>query len=176
MNHTVVKAIVYDAYGNIVEDSNESFTVPFGFAGGLHDRDTGLVHFGFREYDPFTGRWTAKDPIGFAGGDTNLYGYVLNDPVNLVDPSGEFGIAGAFAGGIVGFASSFINPCTGEIEFQGAGNLIINTLGGAAFGAIGASFSNLAVAGVIGGLGSSFLSALFNYASAPTCSKNPSCQ
>ncbi|WP_456404143.1 RHS repeat-associated core domain-containing protein [Hydrogenimonas sp.] len=88
MNHTVVKAIVYDAYGNIVEDTNESFPVPFGFAGGLHDRDTGLVHFGFREYDPFTGCWTAKDPIGFAGGDTNLYGYVLNDPVNGVDPWG----------------------------------------------------------------------------------------
>jgi len=29
-----------------------------------------------------------KDPIGFAGGDTNLYGYVLNDPVNMIDPSG----------------------------------------------------------------------------------------
>lgn len=34
------------------------------------------------------GRWTAKDPIGFAGGDTNLYGYVLQDPANLNDPSG----------------------------------------------------------------------------------------
>ncbi len=89
INHTIVKAVVYDAYGNIVEDSNESFAVPFGFAGGLHDRDTALVHFGYREYDPFTGRWTAKDPIGFAGGDSNLYGYVLNDPVNLVDPDGR---------------------------------------------------------------------------------------
>jgi hypothetical protein len=34
------------------------------------------------------GRWTAKDPIFFAGGDTDLYGYVLNDPVNLVDQDG----------------------------------------------------------------------------------------
>jgi hypothetical protein len=34
------------------------------------------------------GRWTAKDPILFAGGDTDLYGYCLNDPVNLVDPEG----------------------------------------------------------------------------------------
>src|SRR5690606_19552846 len=32
-----------------------------------------------------TGRWTARDPIGFAGGDTNLYGYVLSDPVRFVD-------------------------------------------------------------------------------------------
>jgi len=64
--------------------------VPFGFAGGLYDKETKLVHFGFRDYDPYTGKWTAKDPFGFAGEGSNLYGYVLNDPVNFVDPSGEF--------------------------------------------------------------------------------------
>jgi len=31
----------------------------------------------------------AKDPIDFAGGDFNLYGYVLGDPVNFVDPTGQ---------------------------------------------------------------------------------------
>jgi hypothetical protein len=36
-----------------------------------------------------TGVFTAKDPIRFAGGDTNLYAYVANDPINFVDPSGE---------------------------------------------------------------------------------------
>ena len=46
------------------------------------------MRFGARDYDPRVGRWTAKDPIRFAGGDANLYGYVLGDPVNLVDPSG----------------------------------------------------------------------------------------
>lgn len=34
------------------------------------------------------GRWTAKDPIGFGGGDPNLYGYVVSDPVNRIDPTG----------------------------------------------------------------------------------------
>jgi uncharacterized protein RhaS with RHS repeats len=47
-----------------------------------------LVHFGYREYDPYTGKWTAKDPLLFGGGDSNLYGYVLEDPVNLVDTLG----------------------------------------------------------------------------------------
>jgi RHS repeat-associated protein len=54
----------------------------------LYDRDTGLTRFGAREYDPQTGRWMAKDPIGFAGGDVNLYAYVGSDPVNFTDISG----------------------------------------------------------------------------------------
>jgi hypothetical protein len=44
--------------------------------------------FGARDYDPQSGRWTAKDWIRFAGGDTNLHGYVANDPVNFFDPNG----------------------------------------------------------------------------------------
>jgi RHS repeat-associated protein len=85
---TVVKRIDYDSFGNIISDSDPTFEIPFGFAGGLHDIDTGLVRFGHRDYDPDVGRWTAKDPIGFAGADTDLYGYCLNDGVNLVDPFG----------------------------------------------------------------------------------------
>jgi RHS repeat-associated protein len=68
-------------------DTNPGFQ-PFGFAGGLADQQTGLVRFGARDYDEVTGRWTAKDPIKFKGGDSNLFGYVLNDPVNAIDPSG----------------------------------------------------------------------------------------
>jgi RHS repeat-associated protein len=91
----VIKDITYDSFGNIINDSNPAFEVPLGFAGGLHDRDTGLVRFGYRDYNPDIGRWTAKDPILFAGGDTDLYGYVLNDPVNLVDPFGLQSIHGS---------------------------------------------------------------------------------
>ncbi|GBC59953.1 hypothetical protein DENIS_0895 [Desulfonema ishimotonii] len=83
-----MKQVGYDTFGNVISDSNTAFAVPFGFAGGLYDADTGLVRFGYRDYDPDTGRWTAKDPILFAGGDTDLYGYCVNDPVNWIDPSG----------------------------------------------------------------------------------------
>ena len=69
-------------------DTNPTFPIPFGFAGGLHDKDTGFLKFGYRDYDPESGRWTAKDPIGFAGGNINLYEYVGNSPSNYTDPSG----------------------------------------------------------------------------------------
>jgi uncharacterized protein RhaS with RHS repeats len=39
-------------------------------------------------YDPETGRWLSKDPIKFAANNTNLYGYVMSDPVNFIDPTG----------------------------------------------------------------------------------------
>lgn len=85
----VVQRIDYDEFGKVLSDSNPGFQ-PFGFAGGLYDRDTKLVRFGARDYDAETGRWTTKDPIGFRGGQSNLYVYAENDPVNLYDPDGLF--------------------------------------------------------------------------------------
>ena len=86
-DETVVQELEYDPFGQITQDTSPGFQ-PFSFAGGLYDTDTRLIRFGARYYDPETGRWTAKDPIRFKGGDTNLYGYVLNDPVNWIDQNG----------------------------------------------------------------------------------------
>jgi RHS repeat-associated protein len=123
----VVKLIEYDSFGNVITDSDPTINVPFGFAGGLHDRDTGLVRFGYRDYDPDTGRWTAKDPIFFAGGDTDLYGYVLNNPVNFIDPLGLFGERGWF-----GTRPTGEDPTTGrqgsDSFFVGAEGQVMNTL------------------------------------------------
>ncbi len=83
----IAQRLDYDAFGNVLVDTNPAFQ-PFGFAGGLYDSDTHLVRFGARDYDPETGRWTATDPILFAGGGSNLYTYVGNDPVNNRDPLG----------------------------------------------------------------------------------------
>ena len=84
---TILQRLEYDEFGQIVEDTNEGFQ-PFGFAGGLYEPLTGLIRFGARDYDPEIGRWTTRDPIRFRGGQTNLYVYANNDPVNLIDPTG----------------------------------------------------------------------------------------
>ncbi len=83
----VVQEMTYDEYGNVLTDSSPGFQ-PFGFAGGIYDPDTRLTRFGARDYDAEIGRWTSKDPIRFEGGDTNLYSYVLQDPIGYIDPTG----------------------------------------------------------------------------------------
>ncbi|HET9851634.1 MAG TPA: RHS repeat-associated core domain-containing protein [Candidatus Limnocylindrales bacterium] len=97
----VIATVAYDAWGNAIGDT-PSDILPLGFAGGLVDPDTGLVHFGARDYDPAAGRWTAPDPLRYGGGDTNLYRYANGDPVNVTDPSGTTactpGACGTFAG------------------------------------------------------------------------------
>lgn len=98
----VIKVLEYDSFGKLLSDSNPSFYLPIGFAGGLADPDTRLVHFGLRDYDPAAGRWTARDPILFNGQQGNLYVYVSNNPVNLRDPYGLFCIGGSAYLGIGG--------------------------------------------------------------------------
>ena len=83
----VAQEIEYDEFGNMMKNTNPGFQT-LGFAGGLYDGDTKLVRFGARDYDSTVGRWTTKDPIGFAGGDTNLYAYVGGNPMSYNDPSG----------------------------------------------------------------------------------------
>jgi len=82
----VVQRMDYDAFGRVLEDTNPGFQ-SFGFAGGLYDDDSGLLRFGARDYDAYSGRWTAKDLLLFDDG-ANLYVYAGSDPINFVDPEG----------------------------------------------------------------------------------------
>ncbi len=87
-NGQIIKVLEYDSFGKIISDSNPDFYLPLSFAGGLGDQATGLVRFGLRDYSPDTGRWAARDPILFQGGQGNLYVYCGNSPIELRDPSG----------------------------------------------------------------------------------------
>ncbi len=103
----VAQRLDYDPFGIVTYDSSPGFQ-PFGFAGGLYDPDTRLVRFGARDYDAEIGRWTAKDPVLFEAGLTNLYSYPLADAVNWLDPDGRVALplvailAGGAAGAAVG--------------------------------------------------------------------------
>jgi RHS repeat-associated protein/CSLREA domain-containing protein len=142
---TIAQRIDYDAWGNMLQDTNPGFQ-PFGYAGGLYDPQTGLVRFGARDYDAKVGRWTTKDPIGFAGGDTNLYAYVGNNPVNGIDTQGKIlpillivasgAFTGALSGGGTDLAIQLINN-GGNIDCVDWGQVGTNAAIGGAFGAIG---------------------------------------
>jgi len=84
---TVVQSVTYDALGRPTTNTAPGWQ-PFGFAGGLHETASGVVRFRRRTYDPFVGRFISRDPLGFAGGQVNLYQYALGDPINNVDPTG----------------------------------------------------------------------------------------
>jgi RHS repeat-associated protein len=98
----VVWSATYDAFGYaliLMEEVVNNLRQP----GQYFDAETGFHYNWYRYYDPTVGRYLAKDPIGFAGGDVNLYNYVRNNPINFIDPWGKLafpyhGFASLFAG------------------------------------------------------------------------------
>jgi RHS repeat-associated protein len=123
----------YDAFGNVVTASG-SVINPFRFTGRELDSETSLYYYRARYYDPSSGRFISEDPIGFLGGDTNLYRYVWNSTSNLTDPSGRVGI-----GAIVGTGAGWGVPGTGgagSASFQ-AGSFIGNGMNGGAAVSVG---------------------------------------
>ena len=89
----------YDAFGNeIVAATSGSLASTFShrFSTKPLDAETGLYYYGYRYYDPVTGRWPSRDPIQERGG-INLYGFVGNRPIDLIDRLGrEPDIGGPF--------------------------------------------------------------------------------
>lgn len=135
----IAQEVEYDEFGNISKDTEPGFT-PFGFAGGLYDRDTKLVRFGARDYDPEVGRWTSKDPILFNGGN-NFYGYAQNDPVNMVDPEGEVpALVAVVVGGLL-----LVMPTAVDTPDEGWNEVISGTIT-VATGALGANAKALCAA------------------------------
>ena len=86
-----VASYAYDGFGNRlnpgasdIDASGYADEQEFGFSTKFRDSETGLIYYGYRYYDPVTGRWPSRDPIEEAGG-VNLYGFVGNNGVNQID-------------------------------------------------------------------------------------------
>ena len=92
----VVERVQYQAYGKpVFENAVNGGTTPyssigniFSYTGREYDAGTGLFYYRARYYDPNTGRFVQQDPLGFGGGDVDLYVYVKNNSISLTDPTG----------------------------------------------------------------------------------------
>jgi RHS repeat-associated protein len=142
----MVNKYAYDPFGNIANQV-EAVTQPFKFVGqfGVMTEPNGFYCMRARYYDPEVGRFISEDPIGFDGGDVNLYAYVQNNPILIIDPNGEWGqiVAGAIYGGISGFTAGAIK-----------GNIWAGIAGGVAGGVVGAAVGTVmpAASGYIGSM------------------------
>jgi RHS repeat-associated protein len=129
-----------DASGNLVEtDRYDSFgnsagsgRTRYGYTGRERDHDTGLMYYRARWYDPQVGRFISEDPIGFRGGELDLYVYVRNNATRFHDPLGL----------------RRCNPILGAIV-GGVGGGVIGALGGGGLGALGGA----GIGCIAGGLG-----------------------
>jgi len=85
---TVVARYEYGPFGELIRATGPlAFVNPFRFSTKFQDDETGLLYYGFRYYNPSTGRFLSRDPFEEEGG-LNLYAFVLNHPVSGVDPLG----------------------------------------------------------------------------------------
>jgi len=84
---TNVSEYEYDPYGQRTAAS-EGIEQPYAFTGWEFDGESGLYYYSAGYYDARQGRFLSEDPIGFNGGDANLYRYVVNDPIRWFDPTG----------------------------------------------------------------------------------------
>jgi len=96
----IVNSYVYNSFGKIVKET-EAVQNSYTYTARERDKESGLYFYRARYYDPAIGRFLQPDPIGFLGGDINLYNYVANNPVNYIDPEGKSLILGGIAIGIV---------------------------------------------------------------------------
>jgi len=97
-NGTIAATYEYDPFGNVIASSGPYANKnPFRFSTKFADAETGWLYYGYRFYNPQTGRWNSRDPIGEEGG-INLYGFISNRSVNEIDylglkdvpPEGEY--------------------------------------------------------------------------------------
>lgn len=82
----ITSTAIYDSFGNSGNDPQTRYR----YTGREYDSFSGLYFYRARWYDPKLGRFLSEDPIGFAGGDINLYGYVRNQPYIFRDPMGLY--------------------------------------------------------------------------------------
>ena len=156
----------YDAWGNhkvvdadgdeITDQDNIGNLNPFRYRGYYYDTETGLYFLQTRYYDPEVGRFLNRDSVQYADPETinglNLYAYCLNNPVEYVDPNGNFILSaflicvgvGVIVGGTLG----------GFTAAQSGSNIFLGIFTGALLGGAVGAIAGLGGAYLMGGVSS----------------------
>ena len=88
----------YGPFGELLRVTGTAAKLnPFRFSTKYTDDESDLVYYGYRSYNPNTGRWLSRDPIGEMGGK-NLMAFINNDSANLIDNSGRAPMNGGIGG------------------------------------------------------------------------------
>ncbi len=124
----------YDPLGRLLARGG-GFSQPYQFSTKPYNDMTGLYDFGYRFYEPVSGRWLNRDPILESGG-VNLYQYSLCNPMNYVDEDGRFAWW-AVAAGVVG---------AGMAAYENHADFACGRISGGQYAAL------IAVNGVVGGV------------------------
>lgn len=142
---SLADTINYSAFGTPSE-TYPSVGDRYKFQGGQFDSTTGLERFGAREYSPNTGTWVNQDPVRFKAGDSNLYRFVFNSPVDGTDPTGLWDLGNGILGGV--FGAAFACAVFSVLVVATGGTVLIpvvvgvGVLGGGAGGFVGGQFDD----------------------------------
>jgi RHS repeat-associated protein len=111
---SIANTYTYDSFGKLTA-STGSLVNPFRYTARESDTETGLYYYRARYYDPNTGRFLSEDPLELDAEDTNLYGYVGNDPIYETDPIGLINV-GDLSDAIAGAGDSLTFGLTGVVR------------------------------------------------------------
>jgi len=79
----------YGAFGEVIRSSGTMAKInPLRFSTKYQDDESDMLYYGYRYYNPSTGRWLSRDPIGENGG-LNIYAFVGNGPLDATDSLGQ---------------------------------------------------------------------------------------
>lgn len=133
---TIENHRAYDAFGNLLSETNAAVDLLFGYTGRLWDEASQLQNNLHRWYDPKAARCLSQDPIGFKGDPSNQYRYVGNNPLSFSDPQGTDRKIGCFGVGILGHSWIVVDvygadgKVTGQVELHfGPGGYSVWELG-----------------------------------------------
>jgi len=160
-NGAIKTQFSYDAFG---QTGSMGGSYPFQYTGRVPVSEN-LYYYRARYYSAIAGRFISEDPIGFSGG-LNQYDYVLNDPINLIDPNGEIPLVVIIpvVAGVISGTFSAINEAR---KCNARGLDILRAFGNGAIGGIvgssvGLLTRNPYLAGAASGLASNLVEQFLN--------------